>query len=181
MDDDALWQLYREGDQSAFDEVYARHRGGLFRYVKRQCGDCPEAEELYQDVWMQAIRNRDSFQGGKLGAWLYRIARNRLIDHFRARGGGNKDLDEGDAEVVELHRDWPRQLLMLRDCVERLFGLLTGLSAAQRDAFLLKEEGGFTLEEIARITGCGRETVKSRLRYALTRLRKGLEDCEETS
>ncbi|MGB0713192.1 MAG: sigma-70 family RNA polymerase sigma factor [Gammaproteobacteria bacterium] len=179
MDDEALWRDYTGGDASAFDEVYSRHRGGLYRYVTRQCNDCAEAEELFQDIWMQAIRGRDGFDGGNLKAWLYRIAHNRLVDHFRRHKGEGVELDEADGAVVELHRHWPEHLLALRDCVERLFALLTGLSAAQRDAFLLKEEGGFSLEEIGRITDCGRETVKSRLRYALTRLRKGLGDCEE--
>ena len=65
------------------------------------------------------------------------------------------------------------------DCVERLLKLLSGLAREQRDAFLLQTEGGLTLEQIAEVTGTGRETVKSRLRYALRRLRAGLEDCDE--
>lgn len=63
--------------------------------------------------------------------------------------------------------------------MERLLKLLSGLAREQRDAFLLQTEGGLTLEQIAEVTGTGRETVKSRLRYALRRLRAGLEDCDE--
>ncbi|MBA1330548.1 hypothetical protein QQ73_05020, partial [Candidatus Endoriftia persephone str. Guaymas] len=78
-----------------------------------------------------------------------------------------------------LDQRWPDGWLLIRQCVERLFTLLGGLSETQRSAFLLKEEAGLSLQQIAIVTGTGRETVKSRLRYALRRLRAGLEGCDE--
>ncbi|MET0106358.1 MAG: sigma factor-like helix-turn-helix DNA-binding protein [Sedimenticola sp.] len=74
---------------------------------------------------------------------------------------------------------WPDAWLIIKDCIERLFHLLGGLSEPQRSAFLLKEEANLSLAEIADVTGVGRETVKSRLRYALRSLRTGLEGCDE--
>ena len=81
--------------------------------------------------------------------------------------------------VVSMDCTWPDALTLIRDCVERLFQLLEGLTEPQRSAFLLKEEAGLTLAQIAEVTGTGRETVKSRLRYALRRLRAGLEGCDD--
>ena len=84
-----------------------------------------------------------------------------------------------DETVIPLDRPWPDAMMLIRECVERLFQLLGGLSETQRSAFLLKEEAGLTLEQIAEVTGTGYETVKSRLRYALQRLRTGLEGCDD--
>ncbi len=179
MNDVELWQQYCDGDAAAFDRVYAHYRGPLYRYVKRQCNDCPEAEELYQDVWMLIIKGRNNFAGGNLNAWLFRIAHNSLVTHFRKARLDTSELNEDSVDAVDLHPVWPEHLLMLRDCVERFFALLPALSYPQREAFLLKEEGGFSLEQIGEITASQRETVKSRLRYALKRLRLGLADCEE--
>lgn len=176
--DDDLMQRYRRGDAAAFDRLYERHKGPLFRYLLNHCGDSGLAEELYQDTWLKAIRARDQWQAGQgVRPWLFQIARHRLVDHWRRRRADQALADE--EQVVDLHRPWPDALLALKDCVERLYRLLTGLGEVQRDAFLLKEEAGLTLEQIARVTGVGRETVKSRLRYATQRLRAGLEGCDE--
>lgn len=181
IEDAQLWRDYCAGDTRAFDTLYQRYRGPLYRYVQRLCNGCSESEELYQDVWAQAIKARDRFQGVHLRAWLFTIAHNRVIDFFRAAHPehSEEDPDSHADNVSELHPSWPERWLTLRDCVERLFQLLTGLSPVQRNAFLLKEEAGLSLEEIGDVTGVGRETVKSRLRYAMNRLRGGLEDCDE--
>lgn len=190
MSDAALWQRYCAGDTLAFDLLYQRFRGPLYRYVRRQCGDCAESEELYQDVWLRAVRARDRFDGEHLQAWLFRIAHNRLIDFYRASGRGAELLSD-DQHVDEIAIDTmavaagvsgqanPERWTLLRDCVDRLFAILQVLPFSQRNAFLLKEESGLSLVEIAELTDTTRETVKSRLRYAMQRLRSGLEDCDE--
>lgn len=175
-----LWARYRGGDAAAFDLVYAEFRGPLFRYIRRQCGNCAESEELYQDVWLRAIRARDQFQGEYFKAWLFRIAHNRLIDFHRARGNADDYIDElGEQIADEVEAARPEGWSFLRDCVERLFALLKGLPQAQRNAFLLKEETGLSLAEIAEVTATSRETVKSRLRYATRQLRVGMEGCDD--
>lgn len=172
-------QGYRAGDAAAFDVLYARYRGPLYRYVKRQCGDCPEAEELYQDVWLRVIDRRDQWrEGERLKPWLYGIAHHRVVDHWRRRGRSVEEALE-DPGVVPFNQPWPEALQLIRDCVERLFQMLGLLAEAQRSAFLLKEEAGLSLQQIAEVTGVGRETVKSRLRYAVRHLREGLEDCDD--
>ena len=176
--DETLMSRYRQGDTTAFDNLYGRHRGPLFRYIERQTGNQELAEELYQDVWMRLIRNRDQWQADRpFKPWLYRIAHNLVVDHWRSQ---RQDLEELDEEsLVSLHKTWPDAWLAIKECVARLFRLLGELSEPQRSAFLLKEEAGLSLAEIGEVTGAGHETVKSRLRYAIRSLRQGLEGCDE--
>ena len=176
--DEQLMTRYRTGDTTAFDSLYARHRGPLFRYVERQCSNHAVAEELYQDIWMRIIRAREQWRPGtRFQPWLYRIAHNCIIDHWRAGRENHTQIE--DEAVIPMDRPWPDTIMLIRECVERLFQLLAGLSESQRSAFLLKEEAGLSLEQIAEVTGTGYETVKSRLRYALRRLRAGLEGCDD--
>ncbi len=78
---------YAAGDAAAFDALYARHKGGVYRYLLRHCGNAGTADELFQDVWMNVIRARASYApSAKFATWLYRIAHNRVIDHWRATG-----------------------------------------------------------------------------------------------
>jgi RNA polymerase sigma factor (sigma-70 family) len=73
------------GDAAAFDALYARHKGGVYRYLLRQCRQGGVADELFQDVWMNLIRARASYAPtAKFTTWLYRMAHNRLVDHYRA-------------------------------------------------------------------------------------------------
>jgi len=187
--DEALMLAYRDGDAAAFEQLYGRWRGRLFRYLVHQSGDRTLAEELFQDIWLKVIGARLHYEvAAKFSTWLFRIAHNRLIDHWRS-GGGNAaemlssyDDDEDDPpadqrpELAAPAYESPERLLERRDLAERLAAAIAGLPAAQRETFLLAEEGEMTLEEIAGATGTGRETAKSRLRYALAKLRQELKE-----
>ncbi|HHW77272.1 MAG TPA: RNA polymerase sigma factor [Xanthomonadaceae bacterium] len=177
--DETLMLRYRDGDADAFARLYARHRGPLYRYLLRQCGQPAIAAELFQDVWLKLIAARSGYAAQtRFGAWLYRIAHNRLIDHYRA-SARSLPLSYADdcpewAEIPAPEEVQPEVREDRRRQAERLLELLAELPEAQREAVLLKEEAGLSLQEIAQVTGTGRETVKSRLRYALARLRQGL-------
>jgi len=103
---------YAAGDAAAFETLYARHKGGLYRYVLRQCANAGIAEELFQDVWMNVLRARASYvPSAKFTTWLYRIAHNRVIDHWRTVGqvelvtaGVDGDEDPLDARNLALLR-----------------------------------------------------------------------------
>src|SRR5258706_8729822 len=85
--DEDLMMAYAAGDAAAFDALYQRHKGGVYRYLVRHCGNAGTADELFQDVWMNVIRVRATYEPtAKFTTWLYRIAHNRLIDHWRASG-----------------------------------------------------------------------------------------------
>lgn len=173
---------YRDGDAGAFDTLYARHKGGLYRYLVRQCRDAAVAEELFQDVWMNLIRARAGYTvQAKFTTYLYRLAHNRLIDHYRRHSNANvvSFEEEGGEAALERpdDRDPPAEdTLDVKRQAARLLELIAALPDAQREAFLLQQEGGMSVEEIARATGVTRETAKSRLRYALAKLRQGMHE-----
>ena len=174
-------QGYAAGDAAAFDQLYARHRGGVYRYLLRHCGNAGTADELFQDVWMNVIRARASYApSAKFATWLYRIAHNRVIDHWRATGRVELvpagDDDDPLAAIPGSRNDEPEVRAGGREIGARLAAALATVPPAQREAFLLHQEGGLDLAEIAAITGAGVETVKSRIRYALNKLRAELED-----
>lgn len=181
--DAALMVGYAAGDAAAFDALYARHKGGIYRYLLRHCGQKGVADELFQDVWMNVIRARATYAPtATFATWIYRIAHNRMIDHWRttqrAQWVSTDAEDESDALalIAAPANDEPPVRAEMRDLRQRLFAALRTLPAAQRDAFLLQQEGELTLAEIAALTGAGVETVKSRLRYATGRLRHMLGD-----
>jgi RNA polymerase sigma-70 factor (ECF subfamily) len=178
--DEELMLLYRDGDAGAFDVLYSRHKGGVYRYLLRQCREAAAAEELFQDVWMNLIRARAGYTvQAKFTTWLYRLAHNRLVDHYRkASPAGLVSLEEegGDAamEVPDSRERTADETLDNRRQAERLLELIAQLPEPQREAFLLQQEGGLSVEEIAQATGVTRETAKSRLRYAMSKLKQGM-------
>jgi RNA polymerase sigma-70 factor (ECF subfamily) len=103
------------------------------------------------------------------------LAHNRLIDHWRAQRP-QESLDEAAAAVPAEAHEAPAARAVQAEQGQRLLVALSLLAPEQREAFLLQAEGGLSLEEIAATQGVGRETVKSRLRYALAKLRKELAD-----
>ncbi len=180
--DEELMLAYRAGEASAFDVLYARHRGGVFRYLRRQTGNAAVAEELFQDVWLKLIAARAGYEPrAKFTTWLFTIAHNRLMDHFRSSGRAalvSYDDDPIDEPAADTPR--PEEWLARKQDAARLLGAIEALPAAQREAFLLQQEGELSLDEIAAVTGVNRETAKSRLRYALAKLRATLREPERT-
>jgi RNA polymerase sigma-70 factor (ECF subfamily) len=187
--DEALMLAYAAGDAGAFDALYERHKGGVYRYLLRQCGGAAHADELFQDVWMSVIRVRATYQPkAKFTTWLYTLARNRLVDHWRSQGQAafvsiDDDNDDATRDTVNdlpgARSEQPEVRTEARALGARLREALSALPAAQRDAFLLHQEAGLSLADIAAMTGVGLETVKSRLRYALAKLRNELADWHE--
>jgi RNA polymerase sigma-70 factor (ECF subfamily) len=181
LSDEKLMLRYRDGDTEAFEELYGRHRGGVFRYVLRQVGLRSTAEEVFQEVWIKLIAARARYRvEARFATFLYHVARNCVVDHFRRKAPLQLiSLDDDADEAVQVagpERQQPERVVALRQQAAKLLNALALLPPEQREAFLLHEEGGLTLEEIATVTGTGRETAKSRLRYALEKLRGGIQD-----
>lgn len=177
--DEELMRAWQHGDASAFELLYGRYRGSLYRFLVRQAGGEAAGEELYQDVWMTLVRHRDTWTPtAALKTYLYRIAHSRLVDHYRRRERKEPlaiSLDADDAPQIadaceRAEAGWERTstAAAVHRCLETL-------PPAQREAFLLKEESELGLDEIAAVTGAEAETIKSRVRYAIAKLRRCLE------
>ena len=181
--DEALMLAYRDGEGAAFEALYARWRGPLYRYFLRQCGHAGQADELFQDVFMRVIGAAANYEPtAKLSTWLFRIAHNRLVDHWRKLGrepvdplANGEGGDDGEIDPPAPEGSAPERQAERKELGDALIAALNELPEVQREAFLLAEEGGLTLEEIASVSGVGRETIKSRLRYATAKLRHKLE------
>ena len=175
-DDSALMLRYRDGDVAAFEMLYRRHKDPVFRYLLRLCGHRDTAEDIFQEVWGKIIRARGSYRPtAKFTTFLYRVAHNCFIDHLRRnkRHTGNSPLkpeehsDPGETPEAATERTLAR---------ERLEAALPDLPDEQRDAFLLHEEAGLSIDQIATVMDCNRETAKSRLRYAVNKLRAAIDE-----
>lgn len=165
---------YGRGDAGAFETLYRRHRGPLYRFVLRALKQRSAAEELFQEVWMRVIESRSRYAPqARFTTWLYTIAHNLLVDHWRKKGLAIVSLD---AEDVALESANPARQAEARESLARLLQAIEALPPAQREAFLLHEEAGMTVAEIAAVTGAGEEAAKSRLRYAMAKLKAALGD-----
>lgn len=173
-DDDTLMLSYCNGDAASFDALYQRYRLAIYRFFLRQLPQ-PEAEECHQEVWLKLINGRTGYQArGEFRAYLYTIAHRTLTDQHRRRMK-HAAVDPGaDVEVVADTAGDPESATADERAAARLHQCIAALPIAQREALLMKETGGLSLAEIAHITGTSQEGVKSRLRYAMQKLRSAL-------
>lgn len=172
---------FAQGDAGAFDRLYARHKATVFRFVARSLPSRADAEEVFQDVWMKAIEARGRYEPrAKFTTWLYAIAHNRLADLWRRKGlalvpieGDGEDgpaIDPADDPANE-----PSAQVSGKQAMARFAAAFGRLPPAQREAFVMKEEAGMSIAEIAEATGSDAEAVKSRVRYATAKLREALD------
>ena len=183
--DEALMLAYAGGDAAAFATLYDRHERPVYRFLLRSAGSAETAADLLQETWLAVVRHAATYEvRARFSTWLYGIARNKLVDHWRARRPevsldepAANDPEETRVEQLAADRAWQPEVRALSQQQARAYlAAVEALPPAQRDAFLLQVEGELTLEEIGELTGVGRETVKSRLRYAQARLREALRE-----
>ncbi|MBS0450707.1 MAG: sigma-70 family RNA polymerase sigma factor [Proteobacteria bacterium] len=195
MPDDQLMLAYADGDRAAFDVLYGRHEGALYRFVRRLLGVrlSAEADEVFQETWYRIIAARESFspQGASWRTWAFTIAHNLSMDRLRVTGrevafyAHDEEGDsaesirmfrhrlsaDGDSELGEAASPSAEEVAFWRAAGRRLLACLGELPHDQRAAFLLHNEEGFTVEAMAQTLNVNFETVRSRLRYGLKKLR----------
>ena len=186
MPDEQLMQAYANGDAGAFDVLYARHETALFRFVRRLLGAAlaAQADEVFQDTWMRIIASRQSFspQGAAWRTWAFTIAHNAAMDRLRTSGrevgtGSLPGTEEGADPMdwlqgaLDLAHPSTEDVAFWRAAGQQLLHCLDELPDGQRAAFLLHHEDGASVEDLAQRLGLAFETAKSRLRYALQKLR----------
>lgn len=183
LPDEDLMLAYAAGDAAAFDALYARHEAALYRFVRRLLGArfAAQADEVFQDTWLRIVAARARFvpQGAAWRTWAFTIAHNACMDRLRV--GGREVVLEGEEEGDE-PLDWLMASLdqvapssedqaFWRAAGSQLLHCLEALPEAQRAAFLLHHEDGASVEDLAQRLALPFETAKSRLRYALKKLR----------
>lgn len=176
--DEQLMQAYAEGEPDAFEQLYLRHKAGVYRYFLHNCGNDAIAQELFQDAWFKVIKSRARYKPtAKFTTWLYTLAHHRLVDWYRKqkiqyRATGE---DEDVEEAADSNAGLPENELQRAQLVQALEAAMQELPPEQLDVFLLHQERGFTVAEIAEIVGLDKEAAKSRYRYAVRKLRHALE------
>ena len=183
LPDAQLMLAYARGDAAAFDLLYARNEGPLLRFVRRLLGAglAAQADEVFQETWLRIIAARGSFapQGATWRTWAFTIAHNLAMDRLRAGGRDTalEPVDDGSdplewlAAKLDMSHPSAEDVAFWRAAGRQLLHCLDELPAAQRAAFLLHHEDGATVEDLALRLGLQFETAKSRLRYALQKLR----------
>jgi len=181
IEDSALMLRYVDGDTTAFETLYRRHNDGLYRYLLRLSRHPETAEDVFQEVWGKIIKARANYRPtAKFTTFLYRVAHNCFIDHVR-RNKRHTHAQIFEPENQPDPSEQPEALTERSLARRRLNAALLDIPDEQRDVFLLHEEAGLNLDEIASITDTNRETTKSRLRYAVKKLRAAIDEPVETS
>ncbi|OGQ93163.1 MAG: hypothetical protein A2284_05455 [Deltaproteobacteria bacterium RIFOXYA12_FULL_61_11] len=180
--DEELMELYIAGEVEAFAELMRRYRRRIYSFLRTMVGNDREtAEELFQETFLRLVRVKrfgSYLRSAKFSTYLYTIARNVCIDHFRRRRGVfERSLD--DETVVPLPArgslgDDPERLLLEQEQRDLVSSLVTGLPAEQREVVYLRLRSDMPFKEIARVTGTGENTAKSRYRYAIESLSRQL-------
>lgn len=189
--DEALMMRYREGEVRAFEVLLQRHRKPVYNFVLRYVGSHEAAEDLLQEVFLRIIKNIKNYeQKAKFTTWLYTITRNLCVDHSRrqkhrrmASLDQSVGVDESRTllETIPAKTVVPDQQILNTQFARAVFPAIELLPPEQREVFLMREFLDLPFKEIGDIIGVSENTVKSRMRYALDKLRLELEQFKEGS
>lgn len=165
----------RQGDTAAFEEVYRAHSARLYSLLLRMVGGGQDAEDLLQDVFLQAYRKLDSFRGdSSLGTWLYRLAVNQCLDFLRGRQNRMARATESlDDEGVQEPAS-PAPVIPAAISRVDLERAIARLPEGCRLAFVLHDVEGFAHHEVADLLGISEGTSKSQVHKARLKLRSML-------
>lgn len=182
LSDETLMCQYRDGDLRAFQELYKRHNAGLYRFIAWRAPRRDWVEEIVQDSWANLHKARARYVvEAQFRTYLYQIARNRLFDLLRQQPvslASELGNGEEDYECFAVMDDSPSPELSLQQKqeIQKLHMAIRGLPNEQKEALVLQQFNGLSLEEIGEVTAVPIETVKSRLRYAMQKLRAILQE-----
>lgn len=165
MNDDALVEQIRLGDEKAAEELIKRYYISVLYYCKRQCFNLEKAEDLTQETFLRLFKNLSGYKGkNKFKAYLYTIANHLCVDESRK-------MKECFLENEEEIRDECDEMRRIEDKQE-IDHLLNILSPEQREAVILRYGEQLSFWEIAKVVGCNMRTAQSRVRNALKIMRK---------
>ncbi len=181
---ESLLQAYRQGDEASLGRIVERTRRPLHRYILGMVGNPHLAEDVFQDVWLRAVRNLHRYHNRHLQAWLFRIARNRIIDLSRKKKEDlslQQPLGSGEEPVtlesfLASSDSGPARHAGDRELGQRIRAAVSQLPPEQREVFVLRMESDLPFKEIATLQGVSINTALGRMQYALRRLREALAD-----
>lgn len=174
------WLAYRDGDLRALERLVEKYRRPLYGFLSRFSEDPGRAEEWFQETWVRVLEHPGAFRRPPLAPWLFKIARNLVMDGFRRRrregvvSGPGSDGDGGAEEVPDAAAVAPDRALAAKELGERIGVAVAALPEEQRATFSLRMDGRLSFKEIAGIQGCPLGTVLARMQYALGKLRTAL-------
>jgi RNA polymerase sigma-70 factor (ECF subfamily) len=189
--DEMLMVRYQRGDRHAFAELVRRYQKPVFNFALRQLRQPNAAEDVTQETFLRVVQNASEFKHeARFSTWLFTIARNHCIDQLRKlEHRRHPSLDQpieegagrtlGDAVADGHPRASTERAAAGSEVATRIVQALEALPDDQREVFLLRELANLPFKEIAKVTGAGENTVKSRMRYALDRLQEALSEFEE--
>ena len=159
----------RQGDRDAFSQLYERHVQAIHRYVGLRVNDNHLAEDITADVFVRALEGIEKFdyRGVPFSAWLYRIARDRVVDHYRAQ---SRHPDTALSETLACSEPEPHDAVVSNMDRQRLDACLDRLTADQRQVIILRFMEHHRAEDIARMLGKAAVTVRSIQHRALASL-----------
>jgi RNA polymerase sigma-70 factor (ECF subfamily) len=184
---------YQAGDLRAFERLLARHERPIWNFIRRFTSDGAAAEDLLQEVFLRVVKSAGEWRRtAKFSTWVYAIARNLCVDQSRRAVHRQASSLDGplraDPESTETLHDRlaaPQQLADAqasdRQAADRIDAAIAALPEDQREVFLLREVMELPFAEIAAVVGVSEPTVKSRMRYALEKLRQALIDLREVA
>ena len=174
QDEVSLVRRAQQCDQMALTQLYEENFDRIYRYVVLKIGDMTEAEDITQQVFLNALKSISSFKwkkGTPFSAWLYRIAHNQIVDYFRKKSKrATVPLDESLASG----NDDPRLSLERDMDIEQLVAATRGLTKAQQEVISLRFTGELPIAQVAKIMGKSEGAIKALQHSAIVALRKAL-------
>ena len=188
--DEDLMVMYQKGEVRAFEVLLSRHRKPVFNFILRFVGDRETAEDLLQEAFMRVIKGAEAYKRqAKFTTWLYTIARNLCVDQTRRRkhrkhASLDAPMDTSEESGTLLDVIPGNEMASDRKSVnkqlhEQMQRAIAGLSEEQREVFLMREFLDMPFKQIADVVGVPENTVKSRMRYALEKLRLELDEYKD--
>jgi RNA polymerase sigma-70 factor (ECF subfamily) len=173
QDEESLVQRAKQGDEEAFAQLYEEYFNKIYRYVALRMGDRMEAEDIAQQVFLNAIKAISSFRwkGVPFSAWLFRIAHNQVVDHLRKT---RKRVSVRLEETLVAGSDDPQEVFGRKLDIERLNLATKKLTPAQREVISLRFAGDMSVAQVAKFMGRSEGAVKALQHSAIVALRKVL-------
>lgn len=176
-----LVDAYKEGNIEALGKLFDQYKNPLYSFILRMVHNHAEADDVFQEVWLKAVKNLNNYRADKFLSWLFRIARNLVIDRTRKRkpeASLQDPVKDGSSFTLEHKVSEPG---LGPDSLTHASGLGETIDIAtrklpweQREVFWLRMENHLTFKEIASIQNCSVNTALARMQYALNKMRKSL-------